>query len=187
MGNINLENELNAACRAVRQHHLDRLPTLGVSGRAIGELGQYQLPFGVARVNPLPDSLYEPSDEGSPFMLMPVIERGGVIDAIAFNTSQPARWLWRIGQGWALGLDELRPRWDDGPVPVFATPLEWLANAGQGICVLDWSAPDHEVESLRLREGLAATTPMLAARLHKLLSRPRWIPEIVKMEAQNAA
>lgn len=184
---IKLQEELDRACNNVRQQHLDHLPALGVKASVVAELGYNQAPFGVAKIQELSDGLYEPSSDGDPAMLMPVVERGGLVDIVAIQTARPERWLWRIGQGWALGLDNIMPRWDDSPFPVYATPVEWLAHAGDGLCILDWSAPDLEIEQIRLREGLSASNQMLAARLRKLLSRPRWLPEIQTMEAQHAA
>lgn len=175
MKSADLDAEMLAATQAVRQAHIDRLIGLGVSGAALATLGSRQLAFGVAQVEPCKLGLYQPC-AGAEHVVMPVMEVGETVDLIAWRTTQPNRWAWRFGIGWALGTDFLLPRWDDGPVPLFATPLEWMAAAGEGICVLDWSAPElRELASLEAIEADETTGRRLLATLSKPARMPRFI------------
>lgn len=56
----NLYEELEQACLAVRQRHLDRLRTAGVSIQTIADMGQNHAPFGVLRAVPMAAGYYQP-------------------------------------------------------------------------------------------------------------------------------
>ncbi len=184
MTSANLEAEMASAVSRVRQEHIDRMLALGVRGAAIADLGAIQPPFGISPALPERSHYYQPSD-GPAHVIMPVMDMGDMIDLIAWRSTNPARWFWRTGLGWALGTDWLLPRWDDGPVRLFATPLEWLANAGQGICILDWNAP--EVREMAALESVEADQ-MVGRRLLAVLSKPVRLPRIVyRKEASRAA
>jgi hypothetical protein len=109
---------------------------------------------------------------------VPVIEYGKIIDIVAFRSSSPARWWWRVGCGSILGANVLNDVWPIGPLRIVSTPLQWLCEGGEAVCILDWSCPDHELSPMRDREALACDSPMLAARLRKRLSQPRKVPPI---------
>lgn len=178
-----LEAEMASAAARVRQEHMDRLISLGVPGSAIARLGAIQPVFGISAALPERSHIYQPGD-GPPHVVMPVMDVGSMIDLIAWRTTQPARWLWRKGLGWALGTDWLLPRWDDGPVRLFATPLEWLAGAGQGICILDWNAP--EIREMAMLEAIEADE-LIGRRLLAVLSKPVRLPRMVYRKAVRRA
>lgn len=173
-----------AAFQRVRQPHIDRMLVLGVSASSIAMLGAREIPFGVGMIERMGNGLYQPGD-GAVHVLSPVYADGQIIDIVAWRSDAPTKWLWRTGIGWALGTDELRPRWDNAPMPIHATPLDWLRAAGEGICVLDWDAPD--LASLRTLESIEADE-WLCQRLTRALSKPPRMPVIIKRrEVRRAA
>ena len=184
MTSANLEAEMSAAASRVQQQHIDRLLALGVPGASLAELGASQPLFGISPALPEQSHFYQPSD-GPAHIVMPVMDMGDMIDLIAWRSTNPARWFWRTGLGWALGTDWLLPRWDDEPVRLFATPLDWLAGAGKGMCVLDWSAP--EIREMAALEAIEADD-MIGRKLLAILSKPVRLPRIVyRREARRAA
>ena len=183
MKSADLENEMTTAAGRVQQDHLNRMMALGVPGAAIATVGAHQIAFGIALVSPEPSYFYQPGD-GTLHVIMPVMEAGELIDLIAWRSSNPARWFWRTGLGWALGADYLSPRWDDDPVRLFATPLDWLAGAGKGICILDWSAP--EIRELSALDAIEADE-MIGRKLMAILSKPVRVPRMIYRKAVRHA
>lgn len=175
---MSLRDDCDRALANTRQAHIDHLLAIGVTGEAIVTLGQYQLPFGIERIDTDDAGRWWPCADGKTALLIPVIERGEMIDIVAFRSSAPARWWWRDGCGALLGADLLNDVWPIGPLRIVSTPLRWLAEAGNAVCILDWSCPDHELSPMRDREGLACDSAILAARLRKRLSQPRRVPPI---------
>jgi len=169
-----LEAEMFAAGRRVRQKHIDRMISLGVPGASIAVVGSLQVAFGIGSASSDPAYFYQPG-EGPAHVIMPVMSDGKMIDLIAWRSCNPARWFWRTGTGWALGTDYLGPRWGDEAVRLFATPLEWLAGAGEGICILDWSAP--EIRELAALDTIEAEE-MVGRKLLGILSKPARVPRI---------
>ncbi|MGE4324254.1 MAG: hypothetical protein AB7E60_14660 [Sphingobium sp.] len=181
---VDLNGEMLTAAGRVRQPHIDRLLALGVPGVVIATLGGHQIPFGVGTVERMERGLYQPGD-GPLHVLSPVCEAGEIIDIIAWRSDAPGNWAWRTGLGWALGTDMLLPRWDDDPVQLHATPLDWLRAGGTGMCILDWEAP--ELGDLHALEAIEADE-WTAQRLTRALSKPRRIPTIIKRkEVRRAA
>ncbi|MCB4861126.1 hypothetical protein K7W03_16160 [Sphingobium sp. PNB] len=183
MKSTDLEAEMAAAANSVRQAHIDRMIALGVPGASIAALGAMQPAFGISPAAVEPSYFYQPVD-GPTHVVMPVMDQGEMIDLIAWRSSNPARWFWRTGLGWALGTDWLLPRWDNGPVKLYATPLEWLAGAGEGICVLDWSAP--EIRDLAALEAIEADE-LIGRRLISVLSKPARMPRVTYRKAVQRA
>jgi hypothetical protein len=161
---FDLEAELWSAVNAVQQPHLNRLVDLGVPKWALARLGAVQPPFGVHKVHETPDGFYEPVEDGSLNIIMPVYECGDVIDLIALRPSEPTRWRWRTGDGWALGLDLLAA---DPPIDLVANPLAWLAEAGSAFCLLDWTLPPQKWARLRTGPPIVTDDDLLRHRLNK--------------------
>lgn len=189
-----LREEMWRAAEAVRVVHIERITALGVSLRAIAELGMDQHQFGVAPVRWLPGGMYEPDPDGEPAVIMPVmhwsviepfegvlVEVPEIIDLIAWTTSDPTRWSWRCGAGWALGehlMDEALP------VRVVLRPLDWLAMSGNAICILDWAAPSSCWARLRSAPPLQFTDDALRQRVRNALIGSVALPA---MEINDAA
>ncbi|MCP5389165.1 MAG: hypothetical protein H6915_05310 [Novosphingobium sp.] len=181
-----LREEMWRAAEAVRAVHIERITALGVSLRAIAELGMDQHQFGVAPVRWLSGGMYEPDPDGEPAVIMPVmhwsviepfegvlVEVPEIIDLIAWTTSDPTRWSWRIGTGWALGealMDEALP------VRVVLRPLDWLAMSGNATCVLDWAAPLPCWAKLRSAPSLQFSDDALRQRVRNALVRSVALP-----------
>lgn len=176
---MSLRDDLTRASGNVRTAHIDRVRALGASPEAIATLGHRQLPFGVERIDTDDAGRWWPDPEGKPALIVPVIEYGEPIDAIAFRSSRPARWWWRVGVGGLLGHDILtRSIWPGDELLVVSTPIAWIAAAGDAVCILDWDMPDHEIAPLRDFDGLQCDSQLLASRLRQRLARPRKVPPI---------
>jgi len=176
---MNLQADLDRSLANVRQSHIDHIRSLGVTPAAVASLGHRQLPFGVERIDVDDAGRWWPDAEGKPALVVPVIEHGETIDIIAFRSSQPARWWWRIGCGSILGADVMeRSVWPGDKLLVVGTPLAWIAAGGDACCILDWGLPDYEVAPLRDQHELVCDSPILAARLRKRLAEPRKVPPI---------
>lgn len=173
---VDLERELREAAHAVTHAHLRRLVALGVGWPTLGELGRDHIGFGVVHAVDAGDGLYHPG-EGDLHLLLPVYENGELADLVAFRSADPNRWLLRTGCGWALGLEEglARHTWGD-PVPLSVSPLEWLQGSAEGVCILDWDAP--EVHYLADIPHLVCSSDALATRLRTALAKPVRFPTI---------
>lgn len=184
-----LQEEMQTAVRGVRQAHIDRILALGVHREPFCRLGMTQPQFGVMSVRALSDGLYEPDQDGGAAVIIPVmvverletilgpIDLPCLVDLIAFQTANPARWQWRIGTGWALG-SHLLTEPDSDAVEIVATPLEWMSAGGNAVCVLDWSEQSPAWFHLRTAAELVVSNQILAARLaagiERATPRPRF-------------
>ena len=94
--------------------------------------------------------------------------------------------LARIGLGLCLGLDHgwERFHWDD-EVELTTTPLEWLRGGAEGLCVVDWEAP--ELHMLSTLPRIVCPDPRAAAQLRQALVRPQHMPQITVKETRLAA
>jgi hypothetical protein len=166
---------------------LHRLKALGVSRDTLANMGARHYFGGAARIIDVDDGLYAPSDEGKPHLILPVFEEGELVDLVAFNSDQPLAWLLRLGTGWSLGLIDgfERHSWDQ-EVRLWASPLDWLRADRDGLCILDWSAP--EVLELARLPTIRCQNRLLAERLKQALSRPYRLPTItIGQDLRDAA
>lgn len=176
-----LDAELRAASAAVTQVHLDRLCAIGAA-RALFSLGQYSLSFGVVEAERIAPDRYAPhplgTGLGKPHIVMPVFEKYRLIDLVAWQTTAPAHWLRRIGEGWALDADDIDilDRRGRGPLLLHPNPLAWLRGGTRGSVVLDWTSP--KAERLRWHDEVCCETAPLAAMLHCRLTHAVRLPEI---------
>jgi hypothetical protein len=180
---MNLGSELRAAADKVRQQHIDRMASLGVSGDALASLCYFDSHLAVAEVEEV-SGLFVPC-EGRPLHFLTPIRSGGeLIDLCAWRPSRPDRWLLRTGAGWALGEDAGIGDWEY-VLDLHATPLDWIKSGGSGLCVLDWSSPD--LHQLALLHTIRVCDPELGKTLISALSRPIRLPAIEIQEARLAA
>ena len=192
-----IENEARAAGCNVRQVHIDRVRAMGVSGRALAQIGWHHLPFGVASIRDTPNGHYEPDPAGKPAMIVPVtypeyhegvitpiIARYPIIDLIAFSTNRPAAWRWRTGNAWALGEQWLTEPTGE-PVEIVANPITWLAAGGEATCILDWSLDSPAWSYLRAGPDLIISDRFLEAKLITTLEQAMPRPTIRR--ARHAA
>ena len=190
-------NEMDAAVEGVRQPHLERLKALGCL-TGVARIGAIHQPFGVGHIRPCSDKLYEPDEAGMAAMIVPVcwpehFEAFGeivtlwpMLDLIAFQTNRPATWYWRTGNGWALGGHRLED-WRGEPVPVVATPLDWLRTGGEAVCVLDWADASPVWPLLRMVGELVVHDDLLARKLLGAIDRTSPRPRITVEGRRRAA
>ncbi|MBK1666475.1 hypothetical protein CKO28_00275 [Rhodovibrio sodomensis] len=132
------------------QRGLARMAELGVSFRAITLCGTPR-PARVVTEGRL-FHFAELEGEGERMLIQPVyasvtpslwvepLQPAALIDLIAYRTDAPDDLYTRCGEsGLVLGMSEIHDaQLFERPLPVFRTPLSWLAAEGDGICVLDW-------------------------------------------------
>src|SRR5262249_29173467 len=60
---------------------------------------------------------------------------------VAWEHGKPSPWWTLRGTATVIGEHELRSaRWQQRPAQMLATPADFVAAAGAGFCVIDWSA-----------------------------------------------
>jgi hypothetical protein len=165
--------------------HAKALIQLGVSLHTIAELRRHHWRWGVVHASAVDEGLFYPG-EGPLHLVIPVYEDGALVDLCAFRSNGPTAWLLRTGLGWALGLERglERHTWGD-PVHLSVSPLEWLQRGCDGLCVLDWDAP--EVRYLVGVPHVICSTPALANRLRSALAKPARFPLITVEDVRHAA
>lgn len=135
---------------------------------------------GAANIETGRNDFWTPTDSGPRAIIIPAMENGCIIDLIAFRPSQPDTWYARVGNCWALGMDEIadaRSALDQShSIFLHATPLDWLRAGGRGVCVIDWT--DDARLTLRDLRAIDVASPKFARALRLELSRPPRIPEI---------
>jgi hypothetical protein len=137
-----LERELLEAAARMPMSAMRRLWAMGAEKRLTARLlGTGNL--GIAQVM-LGEATWEP--EGPDRRLLLAVRRDGeLIDVAALASHARNEWALRTGLGWALGMDLI----DDAHrelvcgakrlrLRLHATPFDWLAAGGDGLCVLDW-------------------------------------------------
>lgn len=184
MKTADLSKEIATASQNVRQAHLDRIQALGVKSATIANLGATQPPFGVMAVDDIGGGIFQPGGL-IPSIVQPVYDDGCLVDLIAWRSTDPARWLWRTGAAWALGLDSINENsWTDKPLSIEATPLDWLRSGATGLCILDWQA--NELRKL-LRVPCLSAAPAIAHQLRGDLTKPLHFPRITAREGMRHA
>lgn len=183
-----IRRELTDAALSIGQLELAHLRKLGLLNPGVVEMGRHHHQFGIAKVEPVDGGLYTPSSSGVPAMIVPVFEGGDLIDLLAFRTAEPEHWWLRKGLGGLLGLWSGwgKHEWADS-VRLHATPLEWLQAGGEGLCVVDWDAP--ELHRINTFQNVTVATVGLRGQLLDALKRPyRLVPvDVVTGEMANAA
>ena len=105
---------------------------------------------------------------------------------MAFRSANPADWRLRTGLGLALGLDRGWERYHwQADVELSLTPLDWLRNGANGLCIVDWDAP--ELSMFACLPGITCPSREAAGQLRKALTRPKPLPPIFVKETQLAA
>ncbi len=136
---MSLADEFSAAVCNLTPQRIDWLRGAGIPDAAIF----HEPPMvGVSAIETYRGGLFEPRDQGSPAVLVPVgwpDYRGWELDDIvAFYLDRPGRWWRRSGSAQLLGgfnISEGRLR----PLQIHATPLGWLIGKADGLVVIDWS------------------------------------------------
>lgn len=177
--------EMNTAAENVRQIHLDHLKAFGVTGAGMAALWRSEgvAPFGVAPIEPGPDRSFL-FGHGPLHVIQPVTWEGELIDLVAWRSMTPGSWLTRTGSAWCLGEGHLNANSESLTEPhvptVVATPLQWLAMAGQAFCILNWDAP--EVRGLVAFDAIRCDDKRLSKTLLAAISKPVSLPRILTGE-----
>ena len=179
---VDMDAEILAAVGRVEQTHLNWMMGMGVSSSAIAGLGKTQAPFGIGRVEFLGSDYWQPHDGPAAIsaVVQPVYEDSQIIDLIAWRSLKPHDWRWRVGEGWALGVDCLRGNAWDGfaSITVHATPLAWLTAGGEGLAILNWTSSC--IYQLSQFTEIICADSRVAGRLNEILSRPVRVPRITR-------
>ena len=170
-----LLRELWAAGYAIERPNVDLLQALGVTGLNIVNAGWVSAgpPISAMKIE-TSGGLFQPSEAGRQAFVMPVAEYRNIVDIVAWVPTDPSRLWLRSGYGAALGVDQIENSTMflglvSSPLMLHPTPLAWLCNGCQGVCILDWP---------RTRLILAGVTqflcsdPALAKRLTRALQCP---------------
>lgn len=182
---IDLEAEYAAAVAAVRQPHLDRLAELGVRAFTVARINLAYPAFGVMTGEIDRHGQFIAGD-GAVHIVQPVVEGEGLVDLVAWRSSNPQRWGMRTALGWLLNADTcFASRWDGHELHLHASPLAWLKADALGGVILDWDAPD--IGWLRGFECVRCGDAVLAATLRRSLAKPQKTPLIMMEEARLAA
>ncbi|MBO81434.1 MAG: hypothetical protein CL801_08455 [Citromicrobium sp.] len=177
-----LYDEMTIAAANVRKAHFAQLSALGVEPMAIGRIGARNgHSIGIAHVREARGGLFEFDPSGSPACVIAVRDpdcwdgADGFFDLVAFRSGQPAHWLRRTGEAFALGQHLLE--YGD-PVPLVATPADWLAASGEAVCLLDWSRSSPAWRHLRSGPRLIIKSPDLQTELRRKLIEFAPLPEM---------
>lgn len=178
--------ELRDAAMSVSAADLTYLRRLGAINDGVIEMGLRHHQLGLMRVAEAGDGLFYPSPDGARRLVVPVYEGSELLDLVAFSTTSPDHWLLRTGFGLALGLFEgWEPhRWADS-VHLYRTPLDWLRAGGDGLCVVDWSAP--EIYMLNDLRQITVNDHHVRQQLINALQRPLRIMPISLVEETRLA
>ena len=180
-----LHKELAAAGAATTLLHFRHIVRLGVLMATLAGLRLDSWGWGVQRSVDVGDGLYCPGD-GPLHLVLPVWEDGNLVDLVAFPTTNPCDWRLRTGLGLALGLERgwERFQWQD-EVTLSVDPLDWLRNGADGLCVVDWDAPD--IAMLASLPSISCPSREAASQLRRALTRPQSLPSIFVKETRLAA
>ncbi|NQV94379.1 MAG: hypothetical protein HQ482_04490 [Sphingomonadales bacterium] len=180
-----LSSEIELAVKAVQNRHLGRIKALGVDSSTIARLGAIQPPFGVMDCDDVGGGIFQPGGDKT-YIVQPVFDSDTMIDIVAWRTTEPQKWLWRTGAAWALNTDTIAANsWQDEPLVIDATPLDWLRGGATGLCILNWDAP--EIRTLLRVQSISAEA-LIARQLRGVLMKPLYFPEIsARSEHRNAA
>lgn len=147
--------------------------------------------LAAARVHIEDDGSRWGPEGNAPRLLLGVREGGGLVDVLALDSRNRNAWALRRCDASLLGFD-LWARvlvMGEGELRLFATPFDWLAGGGNGICVLTWDAV-----ALAMLRNLGGSISIMVESHHRepLLQRLRWeglprVRAVVPGEIRGAA
>ena len=194
IGPDDLADLMAAAGRSMPASAMQHLIAMGADGGFAGDLLGAGL-LGLAQVSVSGDGArWEPEGPDRRLLIGVTDEFGELADVVAISSARRDEWALLTGMGWALGLDRFEAaatriavHGERVRLRLLATPLDWLAAGGEGLCVLDWRA--DALRQIRLpgeKLTLVAADPAAAARLKQLL---QWggLPRVETAGATSAA
>lgn len=119
------------------------------------------------------DGTWEPAtdEDGTQACLLAVwSDDGQLIDTVAWQFGQPSRWWLRWKNVAYIGEDYIERiiTTNAKSVRFVATPRDWLHDAGEAVCVVDWSRPILPL--LDQLPGVVCATPALEKRLREKIA-----------------
>ncbi len=168
--------EFSAAVCSLTPERIDVLRAAGVHE---GAIFHDPLMVGMAPIQTHRSGLFDLDATGDRWAaLLPCGEHDGLNwqleDIVAFFPDQPARWWRRRGAGVVLGALNA---FSVDPQRLHQRPLDWLNDAGRGLCIIDWSrnplnlllGAGHLVADLPIQTKLRALAVKAAAARTKEL------------------
>ena len=153
-----LSDEFSAACCNVTGENLRGLLAAGIPEAALDPLL-----FGLAPIETHRAGLFDMAEDGDKVVILPCGEYDGLLwhleDLVAFKLDQPGRWWRRTSAADVLGVVN---SFSVEPRRLYSTPLEWLLNAGCGLCVLDWT---RDPATLLMGAGQLKADPGLESKV----------------------
>lgn len=169
-----LEREMLAAAAAMPFSAVRKLIAMGADRHFAAQLtGAGDLGIGQVTISRAGWEPHGPDRR----LLLSVRRLGALIDVVALASHVRDEWSLRTGLGWALGMDAI----DDAQaalardekrirVRLHATPFDWLAAGGDGLCVLDWCAASLSELRLLGERVTIEVAPGTGARLKAMLA-----------------
>lgn len=181
-----LSVEFNNAILATEPRHRDRLMAAGVP-ECVASPTEGRHHWGIMKVRPDGEHYFIPdAEDGKEAFVSFAFHGGNIVDLIAWHPAAPANWRWRAGGTTLLNIDAMERRWPgDGPLKVFATPLDCLRGRGEGVVILDWSAAG-DIRRLALEDTICGPKTIIE-RLDVILRKPVRMPRFKHMGAPRAA
>lgn len=143
-----LEREMFASAARLTMPAVRRLIGMGVDQRFVARLTGAGM-IGVGNVM-ITSQGWEPGGP-DPRLLLGVVHQEELVDIVAISSGRRDEWALRTKMGWALGAfsiekvhrmieSDLSGEPTRHRVRLHATPFDWMASGGDGVCILDWSA-----------------------------------------------
>lgn len=178
-----LRREMESILRGTNITDMQMFRSVGIPAPELYAAGL----VGAACIEVARNNSWQPVESGRRCIIVPAVEHGIILDLIAFNPGDPDAWCSRVGNAWALGMDDItaaRDAWKT--LFIHPTPLDWLRSGGRGACVVEWT---HEARMcLRDMGEIDVTSPKFAQALRLELARPPRLPEIsIKRMRRGAA
>lgn len=183
---FDLTVEFSNAISAIEQRHRDRLVAVVVP-ECIAQPTEGRHEWGVMKVRPEGQYHFIPDpEEGKEAFVSIAFYRGNIMDLIAWHPAAPANWRWRVGDTPILNIDAIEQKWPgDGPLKIYATPLDYLRGGCEGVVILDWNATS-DIRRLALEDAICCPQAIID-RLDGILRKPVRMPRFQSMEAPRAA
>lgn len=193
MNALDLQLEMTTAAAAMTLGAFDHLAQLCGSGSmphrrwlasllGAGAIGTAQVT--VSRAG------WEPGGPDRRLLLAVHDAAGELIDIAAIASHRRDEWALRTGTGWALGMDLIEAAQARSlaeqrtTLRLFASPFDWLAAQGEGICVLDWCAASLAELRLLGERVTIETDPGAGERLKAMLAHGG-LPRVREVQTQQ--
>ena len=116
---------------------------------------------------------------GTAVWVLPCIEDGLTVDAVAWEPDRPERFSRLECRAWCLG-DATFDWWDLGkPLAVWRSPLSWLRNGSDGVVILDWQEARHQLPDRQL----VAEDEVHGAEIRNRMQPPAWQGSVMLRKA----